>query len=52
MSLLSLDKVSSHPSVQVPGTNEPLPDAARLMAVLDGSGLPVRTLSGTAIQSP
>src|SRR5690606_41644192 len=41
MSLLSLDKVSSHPSVQVPGTNEPLPDAARLMAVLDGSGLGV-----------
>ncbi len=41
MSLLSLDKVSSHPSVKVPGTNEALPDAARLMAVLDGSGLGV-----------
>ncbi len=41
MSLLSLDKVSSHPSVQRTGTNETLPDAARLMAVLDGSGLGV-----------
>src|SRR5690606_13672078 len=41
MSLLSLDKIPSHPSIQVPGTNEPLPDAARLMAVLDGSGLGV-----------
>lgn len=49
MPLLPLDEISFQPCVQAPETNEALPEAARLVALLDSSGLGVWSwdLAGT-----